>query len=189
MALTHSLYRRVGGLPEVPFGEDKALVALLRRHDARIRFAPEVTVVTSGRTIGRAAGGVADALRLRNQHPAVHCDEALEECQIAYRRALWRGRLRRGGVANTSRWREALRAPLTVVRDAVTASGFGEAWEIIERGSPRLARKLLTPAELPHQIDVARRLLLRLNAIEPADEYIDPVVRAPLPATNFNEIA
>ena len=67
LALTRALYRRVGGLPLVPLGEDKALVAELRRCDARIRFAPEAKVVTSGRTIGRAPGGVADTLLLRNR--------------------------------------------------------------------------------------------------------------------------
>jgi hypothetical protein len=47
----------------VPLGEDKALIALLSRQDARIRSYPTAHVITSGRTDGRAPVGVADILR------------------------------------------------------------------------------------------------------------------------------
>jgi hypothetical protein len=65
LGITRSAYCRVGRLPRVPLGEDKALIALLSRQDARIRYCPAVHAVTSGRTQGRAPGGVADTLAIR----------------------------------------------------------------------------------------------------------------------------
>ena len=95
LAITRTAYCRVGRLPRVPLGEDKALIALLSRQDARIRYCPAVHVITSGRTNGRAPGGVADTLRIRSREPEAFCDEALEPFRTAFARALWRGRLRR----------------------------------------------------------------------------------------------
>jgi hypothetical protein len=57
LAITRTAYRSVGRLPRVPLGEDNALVALLSRQDARIRYCQTVHVTTSGRTNGRAPGG------------------------------------------------------------------------------------------------------------------------------------
>ena len=94
LGITRSAYCRVGRLPRVPLGEDKALVALLSRQDARIRYCPTVYVITSGRTNGRAPGGVADTLRIRSREPEAFCDDALEPFRTAFARALWRGRLR-----------------------------------------------------------------------------------------------
>jgi hypothetical protein len=168
LAVTRRAYLSVGGLPRVPLGEDKALVAELRRRDARIRFAPDVVVVTSGRTAGRAPGGVADTLRLRSAAPDALCDEALEPCTVAYRRALWRGRLRRAKQAST---------------------GFGEAWEQIEATNPRLARRALAPAELPRQIELATRTLRRLQARLAALEDVEPVTGALLSVDDLDEIS
>ena len=52
LAVTSEAYRQVGGLPCVPLGEDKALIAQLARIDARIRFCPDIEVTTSGRING-----------------------------------------------------------------------------------------------------------------------------------------
>ena len=187
LAVTRALYLRVGGLPRAPLGEDKALVAELRRRDARIRFAPDVTVVTSGRTAGRAPGGVADTLRLRSADPSALCDQALEPCLTAFRRALWRGRLRRGE-ARGGQWRAALKVSVDVARRAADASAFGEAWELIERTSPMLSRRPLTPGELPRQIEGASRLLRRLQERLSAHEDVEPVRRTPVAADDLDEI-
>jgi hypothetical protein len=52
LGISRGAYCRVGRLPRVPLGEDKALIALLSRQDARIRYCPTVNVITSGRTMG-----------------------------------------------------------------------------------------------------------------------------------------
>ena len=95
LGVTRAAYCRVGRLPRVPLGEDKALIGLLSRQDVRIRYCSTVHVITSGRTHGRAPGGVADALAIRSREPDAFCDEALEPFRVAFARAAWRGCLRR----------------------------------------------------------------------------------------------
>lgn len=59
LALRASLYRRVGGLPALPRGEDNALVARIREAGGRLRHCPDVSVLVSDRAAGRAEGGMA----------------------------------------------------------------------------------------------------------------------------------
>ena len=187
LAVTVDAYRRVGGLPCVPLGEDKALVAALRRIDARIRYSSEVRVITSGRTSGRAPGGVADTLRLRSADPGALCDESLERCAVAYRRALWRGRLRRGGLTSAG-WRRSLRVPTEAAARARAAPSFGQAWEEIEQASAGLARLRVPPAELPRQIEAAQRLLRRLEETLAPYEHVEAVLGAPIGADDLDLI-
>jgi GT2 family glycosyltransferase len=167
LAITREAYRRVGGLPPVPLGEDKALIAELSRHDARIRFCPDVQVTTSGRLNGRAPGGVADTLRLRSIDPGAFCDETLEPFRVAIRRARWRARLRHlhqiGGVFGNGEWAASLGISPHDARRISCATAFGAVWSSIESASPLLARRVLTPAELPRQIAGARQALARLR--------------------------
>jgi Glycosyl transferase family 2 len=166
LGITRAAYCRVGRLPRVPLGEDKALITLLSRQDARIRYCPSVHVTTSGRTKGRAPGGVADTLRIRSSEPEAFCDEALEPFRTAFARARWRGRLRRmhseAGLALDQDWARKLRISAPAVQTLLNAPAFGAAWSIIEGGSQRFARRLLRPADLPEQIAIARRSLARL---------------------------
>lgn len=62
-AITSAAYRRVGGLPVVPYLEDEALYRALRRHDLRVRHSPAVRVFTSDRQEGRVAVGLSWQLR------------------------------------------------------------------------------------------------------------------------------
>jgi GT2 family glycosyltransferase len=167
LAITREAYRRVGGLPSVPLGEDKALIAELSRHDARIRFCPDIQVTTSGRLSGRAPGGVADTLRLRSIDPGAYCDETLEPFRVAIRRARWRARLRHlhqiGGVVGNGEWASSLGISFRDARRVSRAPTFGAAWSAIESASPLLAKRVLTPAELPRQIAGARQALVRLR--------------------------
>jgi GT2 family glycosyltransferase len=167
LAITREAYRRVGGLPPVPLGEDKALIAELSRNDARIRFCPDIQVTTSGRLNGRAPGGVADTLRLRSIDPGAYCDETLEPFRVAIRRARWRARLRHlhqiGGVVGNREWAASLGISPHDARRISRATAFGAVWSAIESASPLLARRVLTPAELPRQIAGARQALVRLR--------------------------
>jgi Glycosyl transferase family 2 len=191
LGVTRQMYRRVGGLPSVPLGEDKAFIATLLRHDARLRFAPEIEVVTSGRTSGRAPGGVADTLRLRAENPELHCDESLEPFGVAIKRARWRGQLRtiwRSGSPKGSAWPLALGCAAALEKLLSDSSTFGAAWIQIEAGCPGLARRLLTPADLPRQIEGATRTLRRLRklALE-SDQYVDPEITVPLLARDSGD--
>ena len=167
LGVTREAYCRVGRLPRVPLGEDKALVGLLSRHDVRIRHCPTAHVITSGRTDGRAPGGVADTLAIRSKEPDAFCDEALEPFRTAFARAAWRGRLRRlygvGRLALDLNWVEKLEIAPRDVDDLIQEPAFGAIWAAIELRSPRFARRLLRPAELPEQISIARRWLAHLR--------------------------
>jgi cellulose synthase/poly-beta-1,6-N-acetylglucosamine synthase-like glycosyltransferase len=167
LGVTRTAYCRVGRLPRVPLGEDKALIALLSRQDARIHYCPTVHVITSGRTNGRAPGGVADTLAIRSREPNAFCDDALEPFRTAFARASWRGRLRRlhraGGLALDQDWAGELGISAGNINDILKESAFGAAWRVIEDRSSLFGRQLLRPAELPAQIAIARRLLSSLR--------------------------
>ena len=177
LALTVRAYHRVGGLPRVPLGEDKALVARLVCEDARICFAPEIEVITSGRINGRAPGGVADTLRLRSADPHAFCDDALEPFRIALKRAVWRGRLRRlhqsGGLSEIGRWCGILGLSREETRLIARAPTFGLAWSIAEQTSLLLRRRPLTPADLPGQIARAHRELARFRRLS-TGKHVEP---------------
>ena len=57
IALTLDAYRRTGGAPTPPVGEDKALFDAVRGSGGRVRHATDVRVTTSARLVGRAPGG------------------------------------------------------------------------------------------------------------------------------------
>jgi GT2 family glycosyltransferase len=167
LGVTRAAYCRVGRLPLVPLGEDKELVALLSRQDARVRYCSTAHVITSGRTDGRAPGGVADTLAIRSREPDAFCDDALEPFCVAFARAAWRGRLRRQHgaerLALDQDWAAKLGISPREVNDVIQESTFGAAWGAIEDRSPLFARRLLRPAELPEQISIARRWLARMR--------------------------
>ncbi len=63
LALRYDMFRAIGGCPPVPSGEDRALFDQVRKAGGRVKHALDVKVYTSGRLIGRAAGGTADTIR------------------------------------------------------------------------------------------------------------------------------
>jgi hypothetical protein len=162
-AVTLRAYRLIGGLPPRPVGEDRALFEMIRRIDGKIRHSLEVQVVTSARTDGRASGGLADEIRLRTDpdHP---CDEALEVAVAALRRAQWRTELRQaweGGRIDSlgEVWSKKLRISAASFRTAAHRRHFGAFWAELEALSPKLVRRLVTPAELKREHRRIRRLV------------------------------
>ena len=185
LGISRTAYCRVGRLPRVALGEDKALIALLSREDARIRYSPTIHVITSGRTNGRAPGGVADTLAIRSKEPEAFCDDALEPFRTALARAAWRGRLRRlygaERLAHDQDWAAKLGISPREVNDILQESAFGAAWSAIEDRSPQFARRLLRPAELPEQISIARRWLAHLREDgSGARQHIQPKFGIPI---------
>ncbi|WP_426490278.1 glycosyltransferase [Hymenobacter sp. 102] len=75
IAITTAAYRRVGGLPAVPYLEDEALYQALLQHDLRVRHSAAVRVHTSARQQGRVAVGLSWQLqewgRMGQQEPLV----------------------------------------------------------------------------------------------------------------------
>lgn len=175
LAVSLEAYLAVGGLPVVPLGEDRALARPLADGGWRLRHAPEVRVVTSGRIVGRAAGGAADTIRRRNEDPSAPCDERLEPLGTAIRRARWRGQLRRmfEGVApdRVHHLADALLVDPGLVTHALHAANFQQGWSRIEAASPALVRKGLRPAELPEHILAGQAVLLPLRARAALSRY------------------
>jgi GT2 family glycosyltransferase len=171
LAVKIAAFHAVGGVPPFPSGEDHALVAALARQDARIRHDPGIIVTVSGRTDGRAAGGMAATIRRRMERQDELTDERLEPATDAFRRADFRRRVR-------AAWRQhGIGAPQDLVADiAIPASilthllrepHFGAAWADIEAISPMLKRRRVRFADLPKQIAYARVLLAEAEAVAP----------------------
>ncbi len=143
IAVTAEAYRRCGGVPSIPSGEDRALIAALRRVDARVRHAPEVHVTVSGRTLGRSKGGMADTIRRRMTQPDPFIDDRLEPAAACARRARSRAALRAAYGDPGRDLRPLARAlelePATLARH-LAAPYFGQAWDAVERVAPALAR-------------------------------------------------
>ncbi|MEO5709728.1 MAG: hypothetical protein ABIQ59_07890 [Nocardioidaceae bacterium] len=67
LAVRADAYLDVGGFPGAVHGEDQALVDALVARGHRLLRTREISVVTSGRLVGRAQDGLADHLRRLEQ--------------------------------------------------------------------------------------------------------------------------
>ncbi|MDP4005603.1 glycosyltransferase [Methylobacterium sp. NEAU K] len=172
LAVTRGAYRAVGGMPEIPLGEDGAFIARLIQHGLRVRHATDVCVTISARLTGRAPGGVADTIRSRCEEPDALCDARMETFPRSVLRYLWRRRFRRlhgrGRLAVDRAWAWAIGLDPAEV-DRIAALPLGQAIAEAERASPRLAYRPIGPRQLPAQIRLARigvpaiRLALWIN--------------------------
>ncbi len=86
IAVTVAAWARAGGIPDVHSSEDRAFFNALRRIDARVRHLNEAVVTVSGRTEGRAAGGMADTIRRRMVATDAFLDSRLEPALAAIAR-------------------------------------------------------------------------------------------------------
>ena len=168
IAVTAAAYARCGGVPPIASGEDRALIAALRRVDACVRHAPEVHVTVSGRIEGRSQGGMADTIRRRLTRPDEFIDDRLEpaaacarraRCRAAVRVAYNAGRIQDPGLA----W--ALQIDLEVLSGFLATPYFGMAWEAVERASPVLARKQVAVADLAAETAEAEAILSVLRPL------------------------
>jgi hypothetical protein len=174
LAVTVAAIDRVGGIPALAFGEDRALVQALASIDACIRHDPTVTVTVSGRTLGRASGGMADTIRRRIHQQDEFTDCNLEPTSDAYRRIDFRRRVRtawqRPSEQRTLSTELAadLEIPAPTLRLMLRHRYFGGAWAEIQAASPSLARRRVKFTDLPGQIAYARQLLEMHMDREPA---------------------
>jgi glycosyltransferase involved in cell wall biosynthesis len=171
---------RVGGIPAIPLGEDRQLFAQLRRNDARIRHSRDVIVTVSGRTVGRAKGGMADTIARRLREPDEWLDDCLEPAMDRARRAalraftreVWAGNASNGSTAAVA---SALRLPIATVRRSLKAETFGHAWCDLERASPMLWRCAVAVKELERETISAREII---ETIRVKGRFNAPIHRA-----------
>lgn len=171
LAVRLSTYRAVGGMPDIPLGEDRAFVQAVLAHDGIVRHDPDLVVVTSGRLEGRAKGGVADTIRLRCEAPDSVCDDRLERLERVVARASLRRHLRALHAAGR---RDALRRWARVLglggseAVALAANAHFGAFHIgLEAAAARLRYQPLRPAGLPRQIGRAGALVRAIRALAP----------------------
>ena len=141
LALTCAAYKRVGGLPEVPYLEDEALYRALLRIDTRIRQSPNVRVTTSTRTQGQATVGFSEQLRYwAAMNRAKKCQLA-EPAGAVIRRLRNRHRLRmdwqnwakNGGSNSLTLIAAELMVDASWLRNELVANRyFGQLWENVE---------------------------------------------------------
>ncbi len=160
IAVSLAAYRLAGGMPASPLAEDRHFFEALRRIDARIRHAPEIVVTVSGRTVGRAEGGMADTIRRRLSAPDPYLDGNLEPALVAARRAWLRHCF--GSTADDPA-RASMLADAAGVTQAQLAAArrmrfCGEGWAYLERVGARLRRQQVTVASLPAEMAEAERL-------------------------------
>lgn len=158
LAVTRAAYRAVGGMPEIPLGEDGAFIARLIEHGLRVRHAPDICVTISARLAGRAPGGVADTIRARCEEPDALCDARMEAFWRVVRRSLWRRRFRRqhgeGVLKQDVAWARRLGIDAAEA-SRIAALPLGQAVAEAERASPRLAYRPIGPRQLPREIAIA----------------------------------
>ncbi len=168
IAVGAAVYRAVGGVPAVTHGEDRALVAALEKRDCKIRHDRGLTVIVSGRVVGRAEGGMAATIARRMLVQDQWADDRLEAPEAALRRArlraqarhVWAGHLGPEGLA------AALGLPPGDVTAMMRRPWFGTAWAEIEAMAPSLRRAPIAMAALTEGIRQAERLLARVKTGE-----------------------
>lgn len=165
IAVTAMAFRRAGGIPAVPVGEDRAFIDRLRRVDARIRHAPDVTVTVSGRIDGRARGGMAETIRRRIIRQDEWLDDRLEPARIRLCRAGLRARFRwawlgiETGDEEVAPLARDLRVPTAAVCAALSLPFLGEGWARVEAASAPLRREEVRRADLARETAEAARIL------------------------------
>ena len=158
ICVTPDAFRRAGGIPAMPAGEDRAFFDALRRVDARIRHACDVRVTVSGRLHGRAKGGMADTIRRRMQKPDDYLDDRLEPADVAWRRSSLRHATRaaQGSLGRLRSVLGGLCSDEELERHA--GSSFGTLWAEVERSCPLLQRQRVAVADLPMHMARAAHL-------------------------------
>jgi GT2 family glycosyltransferase len=166
-AVTAEAFHRVGGIPTIASGEDRAFVRALWKIDARVRHDPAIRVVVSGRIEGRAPGGMADAIRRRMVKQDEFADEMAEPAMEAFRRYSFRHRVRHAwcNVCDVELAKD-LMLPQENLTAALSEPYFGQAWAKLESASPILRRHRVRFTDLPAEIAAARTLCHHLHSPE-----------------------
>lgn len=181
LAASVAAYAQVGGLPRLAVSEDRALVERFRRHDLPVVFSSAARVVTSGRTAGRAEGGMADTLaaRLLDREPPF--DPSVEGAFEWCTRLLFRATVRR--CHREKRDLKPVCRMLGVDPGMLPPPGtatFGGLWHALEATGRLAARRRL---HLPDLAVERARLLRLVAAMGPPAEARRPPFHSRPPGT------
>jgi hypothetical protein len=158
-AIRADWYDRIGGLPVLRTGEDGAMFREVLSRDGLVRHDPGPHVTVSARLVGRAQGGMADALSSRHGE-AYLCDDLLEPARDLERRALWRAEartaFREGRLAD---WAQTKGCASDLAERAATLGHFGAGWLLLEEAWPGLAKRRIAARDLDGELATIRQLL------------------------------
>jgi GT2 family glycosyltransferase len=167
IAIRASVLRRVGGMPFLHSGEDRALLARLRLLDAQVRHDPKISVVVSGRIEGRAQGGMADTIRRRIVKQDEFADERVEPAWASFYRVRMKHRFsllwREPNDVRLYRLARLLAVAPKALTEAVGTPYFGLAWSRIEPASSLLSQRRVRFVDLPREMAIARGIYSRLS--------------------------
>ena len=151
-AIRRTWYDRIGGLPVLRTGEDGAMFQEVWRHDGRIRHDMRAHVTVSARLVGRAQGGMADALSLRHGDSYL-CDDLLEPAEDLARRSKWRRAARQAfHSGHFQEWAASVDIKPELMRSAAVERCFGEAWLNLESVIPELEKRRITASSLDGEL-------------------------------------
>ena len=155
LALRRDVYYTVGGCPDRASNEDVELVRRVRAHGFRVRQDRGARVVTSSRRVGRAQGGLAEALVQEDRDAAAGRPKLIVDPRLylsVYRHS---AQLRQGFARNEDARVERAADALRLDRLRVE-----EAWNVARTADAFIARVLDEPdfeADIP--LERARALL------------------------------
>lgn len=142
IGITGIMLAKVGGVPALPVGEDRALLQAVDAAGGRLRHDPGPHVTASARTYGRARGGMADALAARLGRD-YHCDEQFQPAHSLV------ARLRARRDARQVHEKYCNQSPF----------GFTDEWRNLLIGQGDLQPMRLTPDQLRQEIVTLRQLI------------------------------
>ena len=185
----------IGGSPLVACGEDRALLRLVRARGLRAVHADDIEVDVSGRTRGRACGGMADTLRSRLGQTDPTCDEALLPARALHARLLARAALRtrwpvrseRSAALDAALDRLGVEgrsdpAPRNLLRSLERVDGFDRVWDELDRALIEPRRTRLRFSALARELPELLALVRRVRAAAPRRAAAVPTrARAPRP--------
>jgi len=176
LAMRASAYDRVGGLPTVSCGEDRALAQAFRENDLPVVYCGRAGVVTSCRIDGRASGGMADTIASRMLQDDFACDEQLEDAAQLLTRSTFRSALRRAMANDDARLSLLAGLGLTeaTFRRASRIGSFGTLWSFLERESPLLQRRPMFRLQLERE---TLQLQALLDTVRAKPSAVDPRIR------------
>ena len=160
LAIRADIFRQVGGVPPIRAGEDRALVRAVWMMDGRVRHDPAIQVRVSGRIVGRAEGGMADAIRRRIERQDEFADDQVEPATDAFRRYSLRYRARCAWLgASDAALASDLGLPPKCLEAGMNHRFFGSAWAVLEGHSAVLRRRRVRFVDLAAETRIAEALL------------------------------
>ena len=164
LAVCVTAYRQVGGIPDICSGEDRAFVRAMWMMDAKVRHDPTIEVMVSGRVMGRAEGGMAEAIRRRMMQQDEFTDEQVEPAVDALRRYGLRYRARCAWLGlDDPDLASDLGLSQARLHQRLNQRYFGATWAALEADSSILRRRKVRFVDVEVEIARAEAILKRLS--------------------------